>query len=79
MPPTFILLVLAKITLFIQLLNLPDQCAFRSSLTITSTAKGEKIDVTRHTQGTEVKAITYSNMQVQEEANRCDVCVIVDI
>jgi len=49
------------------------------SYTITSSAKGEKINVSKHAQGTEVKAITYSNMQIKDESNRCDIWVIVDI
>lgn len=52
---------------------------FYPRLIITSTALGEKIDILKHTQGTEVKAITYSNMQVKEEENRCEIWVIVDI
>jgi SHS2 domain-containing protein len=44
---------------------------------------GEKFDLARHPQGTEVKAITYSNMQVLERevdgVFRVDVFVIVDI
>lgn len=52
---------------------------FYHRLIITSIALGEKIDILKHTQGTEVKAITYSNMQVKEEANRCEIWVIVDI
>jgi SHS2 domain-containing protein len=47
--------------------------------TITSTAKGEKIDLSKHSQGTEIKAITYSNMQIKETPHRCDLWVIVDI
>jgi len=32
-----------------------------------------------HIQGTEVKAITYSNMQIHLKEDRCDLFVIVDI
>lgn len=44
--------------------------------------QGERFDLAKHPQGTEVKAITYSNMQVhepREEDGRVDVYVIVDI
>ena len=45
---------------------------------------GEKFDVGRHTSGTEIKAITFSNMQIHvasegEPAPRVDLYVIVDI
>jgi len=49
------------------------------NFTITSTAKGEKIDLSKHSQGTEIKAITYSNMQIKKTSHRCDLWVIVDI
>eukprot|EP00127_Corallochytrium_limacisporum_P004471 Clim_evm25s164 gene=Clim_evmTU25s164 len=42
-------------------------------------AKGEEFNLEKHTQGTEVKAITYSNMQVHEKPDTCEVYVIVDI
>jgi SHS2 domain-containing protein len=45
----------------------------------TSSGKGEVADWKRHTQGTEIKAVTYSNLQVKEEDGRCDIWVIVDI
>jgi SHS2 domain-containing protein len=35
--------------------------------------------VFRHVQGTEIKAITYSNMQIHEKPERTDLYVIVDI
>jgi SHS2 domain-containing protein len=40
---------------------------------------GEKYDKIKHTQGTEIKAITYSNMQVIESNDFSEVYVIVDI
>lgn len=42
---------------------------------------GEPFDLKKHPQGTEVKAITYSAMQIVQkpEDNRVDVFVIIDI
>lgn len=38
-----------------------------------------RLHTRRHPQGTEIKAITYSNMQIHEKEGRADVYVIVDI
>ena len=46
---------------------------------IVSSGKGEVMDINRHPQGTEVKAITYSGMKVEENEDRCDIYVVVDI
>lgn len=43
------------------------------------TAYGELFDLDKHTQGTEIKAITYSNMKIYNDNNRWDIYVIVDI
>mmetsp|Transcript_17978 Transcript_17978/g.20786 ORF Transcript_17978/g.20786 Transcript_17978/m.20786 type:complete len:111 (-) Transcript_17978:506-838(-) len=51
----------------------------RTSFTITSNGMGEKMNIAKHTQGTEIKAITYSNMNIKETTDRCDIWVIVDI
>ena len=40
---------------------------------------GEEFDIQKHPQGTEVKAITYSNMQIYDEEDRHEVFVIIDI
>lgn len=40
---------------------------------------GEQFDLSKHPQGTEVKAITYSNMQVHQDKPTNDVYVIIDI
>eukprot|EP00878_Enallax_costatus_P008424 GHUV01008805.1.p1 GENE.GHUV01008805.1~~GHUV01008805.1.p1 ORF type:complete len:228 (+),score=74.02 GHUV01008805.1:1157-1840(+) len=47
--------------------------------TITATCHGEKFDRHRHECGTEVKAITYSAMQIRERQGDAEVFVIVDI
>ncbi|KAL7535333.1 hypothetical protein ACHAWF_005143, partial [Thalassiosira exigua] len=44
-----------------------------------SSGRGEVMDLARHPPGTEVKAITYSGMRVEEVRGRCDVYVVVDI
>ena len=49
------------------------------SFKATVKTTGEKFDLEKHPQGTEVKAITYSAMQIHEKPDRCDLYVIVDI
>lgn len=51
----------------------------RQEYKITATGRGEKFDRTRHEIGTEVKAITYSAMQIREQEGDAEVFVIVDI
>lgn len=52
----------------------------RDKFTIKSSGCGERADWSRHVQGTEVKAITYSNMQVvEDEKGEYHIWVIVDI
>jgi SHS2 domain-containing protein len=46
---------------------------------VRSRGDGGVFDLRKHPQGTEVKAITYSNMQIKERDDRCDIWVIVDI
>lgn len=40
---------------------------------------GESFDLAKHPQGTEVKAITYSAMQIVQTEAKCDIFVIIDI
>lgn len=55
----------------------------RTEWTVEATATGEEYDPSRHTQGTEVKAVTYGSLKVIEDessdSSRCDIWVIVDI
>jgi SHS2 domain-containing protein len=51
----------------------------RNELRIIARGYGETFNLSRHPQGTEVKAITYSNMQIHEETPTHDIYVIVDI
>lgn len=46
---------------------------------IVAKGYGEKFDLAKHPQGTEVKAITYSNMQVHDKDGQHEVFVIIDI
>jgi len=51
----------------------------RNLFKIKSIGKGEKFNREKNAIGTEIKAITYSNMQIIEKEDRVDVYVIVDI
>lgn len=52
----------------------------RENWKVRARSYGEEFDIAKHPQGTEVKAITYSNMQVHEEPNgKTELFVIVDI
>jgi len=51
----------------------------RDNFKIRATGYGETFNLSKHPQGTEVKAITYSNMQVHEESEKKQVFVIIDI
>lgn len=51
----------------------------KESFSITVRGLGEIFDLSKHTQGTEVKAITYSNMQIHEVSDKTDLYVIIDI
>lgn len=58
-----------------------DEDGGNSAFTARSHGKGERFDASKHTSGTEVKAVTFSNLQaVQRELDRrWDIWVIVDI
>nr|CAD7601857.1 unnamed protein product [Timema genevievae] len=51
----------------------------RENLRIKARGYGEEFVIGKHPQGTEVKAITYSNMQVHENEGHCELFVIIDI
>lgn len=51
----------------------------RQSWRIVASARGEAFDRNRHESGTEIKAMTYSAMQIREEEGDAEVFVIVDI
>ena len=46
---------------------------------IKATGFGETFTIGKHPQGADVKAITYSNMQIHERKDDCEVFVIIDI
>ncbi|XP_053383211.1 protein archease-like [Mercenaria mercenaria] len=51
----------------------------KENFKIKSIGYGEEFDIQKHPQGTEVKAITYSNMQIYDDEDRHEVFVIIDI
>ncbi|XP_003747277.1 protein archease-like [Galendromus occidentalis] len=51
----------------------------KETFSIKCRAFGETFDLAKHPQGTEVKAITYSNMQVWDDPDHHEVYVIIDI
>ena len=55
--------------------NTDDEASYK----LEATCYGEAFSMGRHPQGTEIKAITYSNMQVYDEAGKHETLFIVDI
>ena len=51
----------------------------KQNFKIRAVGYGETFDLAKHPQGTEVKAITYSNMQVHDTDEKHEVFVIIDI
>lgn len=51
----------------------------RENFKIVCACFGEPFDLSKHPQGTEVKAITYSAMQIHENPDKSEVFVIIDI
>lgn len=52
-----------------------DKTAFK----IKAKGFGEEFQLGKHPQGTEVKAVTYSNMQIHENEGSSHIYVILDI
>ena len=46
---------------------------------LKATVKGEKFDKNKHEIGTEVKAITYSFMNIEEKKNKVEIDIVFDI
>ncbi|XP_013790117.1 protein archease-like [Limulus polyphemus] len=51
----------------------------KENFKIKARGYGEIFDIGKHPQGTEVKAITYSNMQVYDNEGQHELFVIIDI
>eukprot|EP01039_Chlorochromonas_danica_P006046 gene6046-6659_t len=51
----------------------------REGFSLSATLQGDIFDLSKHSSGTEIKAITYSAMQIHEKPDRVDLFVIVDI
>merc|ERR1712018_662564 len=51
----------------------------RENFRIKAVGYGETFDLDKHPQGTEVKAITYSNMQFYDDDKKHEIFVIIDI
>lgn len=51
----------------------------KENFKIKARGYGEIFDLDKHPQGSEVKAITYSNLQVHDNENQHEVFVIVDV
>ena len=61
--------------------NVSVQSADLEKFVVVSSGQGETMKPDKHVQGTEVKAVTYSNLQVlqNEENGTWDIWVILDI
>ncbi|KAK2158253.1 hypothetical protein LSH36_174g07008 [Paralvinella palmiformis] len=51
----------------------------KENFKISAIGYGETFDISKHPQGTEVKAITYSNMQIYDTEEKHELFVIIDI
>jgi len=51
----------------------------KNKYSLKAVAKGEKFDKIKHESGTEVKAITYSFINVEEKKNRVKINIVFDI
>ncbi|KAK7602836.1 hypothetical protein V9T40_006810 [Parthenolecanium corni] len=51
----------------------------RENFKIKARGFGETFEIGKHPQGADIKAITYSNMQIHENEEKCELFVIVDI
>ena len=51
----------------------------RENFRLKARCRGEPFDLCKHPQGTEIKAITYSNLQIYDDENNHEIYVIVDI
>uniref|UniRef100_A0A0N5C8I9 Archease domain-containing protein n=1 Tax=Strongyloides papillosus TaxID=174720 RepID=A0A0N5C8I9_STREA len=51
----------------------------RNEFKIVVRGYGESFDISYHSKGAEVKAITYSNMQIHESPDKAEIFVIIDI
>ena len=47
--------------------------------TVRAVGRGEPVDLSRHRVGEQVKAVTYHELEVRQDADGCTVRVIVDI
>ncbi len=61
------------------ILTLSFQADFGNRVITKFSVFGEPMDLTKHTQGTEVKAITMHNLQINESEHRVDVYILLDI
>ncbi|KAA0203731.1 hypothetical protein HAZT_HAZT007824 [Hyalella azteca] len=66
--PSFLVAKRVEITSF-------DKTEFK----ISAKLHGETFDISKHSQGTEVKAITYASMEIYDTPDKCEVFVIIDI
>lgn len=51
----------------------------KENFKIKATLHGETFDISKHPQGTEVKAITYASMEIYDKPDNHEVFVIIDI
>ncbi|MCL4137431.1 UNVERIFIED_CONTAM: hypothetical protein GTU68_062244 [Idotea baltica] len=51
----------------------------KENFTLKANVFGEEFQLGKHPQGTEVKAITYANMQIYDEGDQHEVFAIIDI